>query len=353
MLGRYMKTFLMTQIEKMKANPRSTAVAIVVLALLIFINTLSIMGNNKNFAGDGHKLVTVSQGMTAGEIAMLLHEEKLVQHPDIFLIEARLKGLGSKLQAGTYKIECGASNGEIVSVLASGKILQNIFTVPEGYNVVKTARKLEAEGLGKAEKFIAAARDYTPYGYMQTDNPYVIFKAEGFLFPATYEIPVKATETEILQLMVKQFDEEMRRGGVIQATEEAGLKLRDVVNLAAMVELEAVFPEEQPRIAGVFLKRLDIGMPIQSDTTIQYILGAQKEIITFKDTEINNPYNTYQNMGLPPGPIASPGMSAIKAVLSPEKTDYLYFVAEKDGHHHFSKTYDEHLQAIEKIHGEN
>ena len=128
--------------------------------------------------------------------------------------------------------------------------------------------------------------------------------------------------------------------------------MRDVVNLASMVELEAVYAEEQPKIAGVFLKRIAIGMPIQSDTTIQYILGAQKEVITFKDTEIESPYNTYQNMGLPPGPIGSPGIKAIKAVLEPETSDYLYFVAEKDGHHHFSKTYDEHLQAINKIHGE-
>ena len=116
--------------------------------------------------------------------------------------------------------------------------------------------------------------------------------------------------------------------------------------------LEAVFKEEQPRIAGVFLRRLQIYMPIQSDTTIQYILGGeQKAEITIADTRIENPYNTYVNSGLPPGPVGSPGMDAIKAVLNPENTDYLYFVAEKDGHHRFTRTYEEHLQAIEDIHG--
>lgn len=129
------------------------------------------------------------------------------------------------------------------------------------------------------------------------------------------------------------------------------MSIRDLVNMAALVEMEAVFKEEQPRIAGVFLRRLEIYMPIQSDTTIQYILGTQKEEITIADTRIQNPYNTYQNPGLPPGPISSPGMSAIKAVLNPEKTEYLYFVAEKDGHHRFTKTYAEHLKAIEDIHG--
>lgn len=338
--------------NKCREKPYVAAVSALVLLLVILGATLGIMGSNKNFAGSGYKLITVQQGMTAGEIADLLHSENLVQHPDVFRMEAQLKGLGKKLQAGTYKIQCGASNSEIVSVLASGEVLHNVFTVPEGYNVVKTAKKLEAEGMGSADKFMAAARSYAPYAYMQTDNPQVLFKAEGFLFPATYEIPVNATEEQIVQMMVEQFDREMQRNGILQKTQEQGLNLRDVVNLASMVELEAVYAEEQPKIAGVFLKRIAIGMPIQSDTTIQYILGAQKEVITFKDTEIESPYNTYQNMGLPPGPIGSPGIKAIKAVLEPETSDYLYFVAEKDGHHHFSKTYDEHLQAINKIHGE-
>ena len=116
-----------------------------------------------------------------------------------------------------------------------------------------------------------------------------------------------------------------------------------------MVEMEAIFNDEQPRIAGVFLKRLEIGMPIQSDTTIQYILGEQKEIVTYADLKIPSPYNTYINAGLPPGPVACPGLSAIKAVLQPEQTDYLYFVAQKDGHHRFTKTYAEHLKAIDDI----
>ena len=233
--------------------------------------------------------------------------------------------------------------------MAKGRIKLLRFTVPEGYTVVKTAKKLEEEGLGSADKFIAAAKAYAPYAYMQTDDPNVLFKAEGFIYPATYEMPVGLSEEKMLAFFVRQFDEYMREEKILDACSAKGLKLRDVVNLAAMVELEAVFAEEQPRIAGVFLKRLEIGMPIQSDTTIQYLLGAQKEVITFDDTKIKSPYNTYQNPGLPPGPIASPGMSAIKAVLAPEKTDYLYFVAEKDGHHRFTKTYSEHLRAIDEI----
>ena len=323
--------------------------AVVVIPLLGFMLMLGIRGNNKDFAASGQHLIMIKEGMTTADIATLLHEKKLVKDPVAFRMEARFKNLADKLQAGPYQIEGGLSNSQIVDVMVKGHIKQIRFTVPEGFTVVKTAKKLEAEGLGKADKFIAAAKDYAPYAYMQTDNPNVLFKAEGFIFPATYDFPVGISEEDMLKIMVEQFDKEMQASGVAKTVQEKNLNMRDVVNMAAMVEMEAVFPEEQPRIAGVFLKRVAIGMPIQSDTTIQYILGAQKEIITFADTEIQNPYNTYQNMGLPPGPIASPGLKAIQAVLAPEDNEYLYFVAEKDGHHRFTKTYKEHLQAIKDI----
>ena len=322
---------------------------LIVVPLLGFLAVLHTRGDNKDFAASGPHLIIVQEGMTTADIAQLLHEKKLVKDPTAFRWEARYKGLATKLQAGPYQIEGGLSNGAIVDVMVKGRIKQLRFTVPEGFTVVKTAKKLEAEGLGKADKFIAAAKNYAPFDYMQTDNPDVLFKAEGFIYPATYELPVGLSEDKILAILVGQFDEYMREEKIPEKCAQQGLQLRQVVNLAAMVELEAVFAEEQPRIAGVFLKRLAIGMPIQSDTTIQYLLGSQKEIITFDDTKIQSPYNTYQNPGLPPGPIGSPGMSAIKAVLEPEKTEYLYFVAEKDGHHRFTKTYSEHLRAIDEI----
>lgn len=306
-------------------------------------------GNNKDFAIKGSCIIEVKPGMTTADIANMLHEKKLVKNPTEFRLEARLKGLAEKLQAGIYQIDGGLSNAEIVDVMAKGRILVMHFTVPEGFTIERTARKIEAEGLGKADKFIAFAKDYAPYDYMQTDNPDVKYKAEGFIYPATYDLPTGISEEKLLQILVEQFDKTISSSGVKKNIEERNLKIRDVVNMASMVEMEAVFPDEQSRIAGVFLKRVEIGMPIQSDTTIQYLLGEQKEIVTYEDLKIKSPYNTYINAGLPPGPIACPSLSAIKAVLNPENTDYLYFVAEKDGHHRFTKTYGEHLKAIDDI----
>ena len=323
--------------------------AIFVLAVAGVLGWMHIMGDNKEFAKEGAQIVHVKVGMTTADIADMLHEKQLVKDPKAFKFEARFKGLANKLQAGMYKIEGGMSNGAIVNEFANGRIELIDFIVPEGFNVVKTGRKLESLGLGSAEKFIELAKNYAPYDYMKTDNPHVIFKTEGFLYPATYKVPYGASEEEYLRILVRHFNEVMEKNGVLEAVKKRDLNMRDVVNMAAMVEMEAVYAEEQPRIAGVFLKRVEIGMPIQSDTTIQYILGAQKETITFKDTEIDNPYNTYQNYGLPPGPIGSPSLSAIQAVLEPEQTDYLYFVAQNDGHHRFSRTYAEHLRAIDEI----
>ena len=325
------------------------ASAIFVLAVAGVLGWMHIMGDNKEFAKEGAQIVHVKVGMTTADIADMLHEKQLIKNPKAFKFEARFKGLANKLQAGMYKIEGGMSNGAIVNEFANGRIELIDFIVPEGFNVVKTGRKLESLGLGSAEKFIELAKNYAPYDYMKTDNPHVIFKTEGFLYPATYKVPYGASEEEYLRILVRHFNEVMEKNGVLEAVKKRDLNMRDVVNMAAMVEMEAVYAEEQPRIAGVFLKRVEIGMPIQSDTTIQYILGAQKETITFKDTEIDNPYNTYQNYGLPPGPIGSPSLSAIQAVLEPEQTDYLYFVAQNDGHHRFSRTYAEHLRAIDEI----
>ena len=310
---------------------------------------LSSQGDNKDFAVTGNRMILIKQGMSTADIAQLLHAKKLVKSPKAFALEARYRGLAEKLQAGMYQVKGGSSNSELVDTFFKGRAMVYRFVVPEGYSIRKIAAKLQQEELGREDKFLQAAADYAPYAYMKTDNSAVKYKAEGFTFPATYEIPFGYSEKQILAQMVQTFDAKVKEAGIKKLCQEQDRSLRDVVNLAAMVELEAVFEDEQPRIAGVFLKRLEIGMPIQSDTTIQYLLGKQKEVVLYSDLRIDSPYNTYRNPGLPPGPIGSPGIKAMQAVLQPERTDYLYFVAEKDGHHRFTKSFAEHQRAINDI----
>ncbi|MEG0797615.1 MAG: endolytic transglycosylase MltG [Acidaminococcaceae bacterium] len=322
-----------------------------ILALAVGIYWYNNYSNSNTALATGQKvLVKVTQGMTTADIATLLHKNKLVNTPESFRMEAKFRGLERSLQAGEYELVTGMSNREIVEVLSKGQVRYETFTVPEGYTIVQIAKKLEKEGLGSAEAFKAAAQNYTPYPYMETTNPDVIYKAEGFVYPSTYYLSPGSNEKDILFTMVQEFNSKLTVAIREQAKAE-NMSIRDLINMAALVEKEAVFPEERPLIAGVFLKRLRIYMPIQSDTTIQYILGEQKEEISIADTKLASPYNTYQHPGLPPGPIASPSMASITAVLNPEPTECLYFVADLQGHHHFTKTYKEHLAKIDEIHG--
>lgn len=325
--------------------------ASIILVLAVGCYWVFYYSNDNDSLATGQKVkFSVKSGMTTADIAVMLHKLRLVNTPESFRMEAKFRGLDSALQAGEYEIITGMSNKDIVEILSKGEVRYDVFTVPEAFTINQIAAKLEAEGLGKADKFKAAAKNYTPYPYMETTNKDVIYKAEGFAYPSTYYLNSGTEEKDILSMMVKEFNTRL----TMQMRENAkkiNMSIHDVVTLASLVEEEAVFPEERPLIAGVFLKRLSIYMPIQSDTTVQYVLGVQKEEITFADLKVDSPYNTYLHPGLPPGPIANPGIDAIKAVLNSENTDYLYFVADKQGHHQFTKTYKEHLNKIEEIHG--
>ena len=202
-------------IEKLKTlvrdNPVQAAAGalavLLVAGVVAFTIYLNGQGNNKDFAVEGSRLIVVKDGMTTADIAELLHEKKLVKNPAAFKMEARWKGLATKLQAGAYQIDGGMSNQQIVDVMVKGRIKQVRFTVPEGYSVAKTAKKLEAEGLGSADKFMAAAKDYAPYSYMQTDDSNVfdcIVLAEEIF--NLYRIDIFAAGDDDIFLTVNEID---------------------------------------------------------------------------------------------------------------------------------------------------
>jgi UPF0755 protein len=323
--------------------------SILVLAAIVLGITIHA-NNNKNLATGESIIITVAPGMTNADIATMLQNKKLINSPVFFRLQSKFARMERSLQAGEYEIMSGMSNWEIIDLFSKGQVRHKTLTIPEGYTIEQIAKKIEESGLGSAEEFKKAAKDYAPYSYMETDNINVIFKAEGFAYPSTYYLSPGSSEKEILAIMVKEFDTQLTED-MRQKAKDKNISIRDLVNLASLVEKEAVFPEERPIIAGVFLKRLQIKMPLQSDTTIQYILGVQKKEISIADTKIDSPYNTYLYAELPPGPIASPSISTINAVLEPKQTNYLYFVADLEGHHHFTETYQDHLKEIEKIHG--
>ena len=291
--------------------------------------------------------ITVKPGMDADAIAGQLLAHGVIDSKFSFWWQVKTGGLQDKFKAGTYLLHPGMKTEDAIGKLISGETTSIKFTIPEGFGIKEIAERLSDEGLVDKEKFLKLAKDYAPYDYVEK-HEHARYAAEGFLFPDTYEIQSDVSEKEIMAMMAQDFDQRLTKKLRARA-EEMNLSIYDLVTLASLVEKEARYEEDRPIIAQVFFKRLRIGMPLQSDTTLQYLLDAPKEDVSIADTKMESPYNTYQNYGLPPGPIASPGMATIEAVLYPADTDYLYFVADRQGHNHYSNTYAEHLAIVDEV----
>ena len=298
---------------------------------------------------DGTQVLVIEKGQTGSEIADMLFERGLIRSTQGFKLWLYLSGTNDKLQTGHYQIPNKVTVRELISLLQEGHVESIRVTIPEGYSVGDIAIVLEKNQIMKAKDFLAEAKTYVPYPYMKGTKP-ATYPVEGFLFPSTYEIPVGATPREVIQMMADEMNRYLTPA-VKKQIQAQHMSIHDFVTLASIVERESLFDADRPTIAGVFKKRLAHGIPLQSDATISYVLGYAKENVTIGDTQLQSPYNTYVSKGLPPGPIANPGKKSLDAVLHSENTDYLYFVADKEGHNHFSKTYEEHLAEVNKIYG--
>jgi UPF0755 protein len=253
-------------------------------------------------------------------------------------------------QTGNYELFPNQPLPVVAAQLLEGKVVQSGFTIREGWNIKQMGDSFEKQGLFKAADFIAATKEIPKdkFPWLPDGLPHL----EGFLFPETYKVPKETiTPKGVVTQMLKQFEQvalpEYKKAAATQK-----LSLLQWVSLSSVVEKEAVVPIERPRIAGVFTTRLTKNMRLESDPTVEYGLGIKQTAdrpLTFAEVKRPNPYNTYMNAGIPPGPIASPGIGSLKAVLAPDSTDLLFFVAKYDGTHIFSKTLKEHVAATNSI----
>jgi UPF0755 protein len=289
--------------------------------------------------------VNIPRGSGTKAIGEILESEGVISSWRIFQLKAKLSDNDGKFKAGDYSLSPGMDIDTIINELLVGKGSGNTvrFTIPEGYDLKKIADKLEEQGLISRENFFQEIESGQFDYWFVKDLKAGKDRLEGYLYPETYEIYVDSNEHQIIDKMLAQFNKVFTEAHISQM-EASGRSLEEIMILASIIEREAVVSEDRPVIAGVFLSRLDIQMPLQSCATIQYILGEQKPVLSTADTRIPSPYNTYLNAGLPPAPICSPGIESINASLWPEITDYLYFLAKGDGSHVFSKTYEEHLR---------
>ncbi len=302
-------------------------------------------------------LVDIPSGANREIIAAILYDHGLIHNELAFRVYVQRLEPSRDFVAGRYQLSPAMGIEQIVDKIQSGNVYVETawFTIPEGFSLQQTAARLEELGHVKSDKFLQLAASppsalIKRFAFLEeidsTDLDYIL---EGYLFPDTYEIYTHATEQDIITMMLSQTETVLKRNNG-NNLEQIGYTLHEVLTMASIVERETRVDHERERVAGVFYNRLDIGQRLESCATIQYILGETKEFLTLEDLQIPSPYNTYQNEGLPPGPIAAPGEKSIKAALNPEEHDFFFFNYKYDntGEHYFSRTLDEHNRNVQK-----
>jgi UPF0755 protein len=299
----------------------------------------------------GGVFVTVPHGASSRGVARLLENNGVVRSAIAFEIYARRHPRRS-LEAGEYFFDHAVSGRDVFWKLAKGDVYQIPFTVREGETLYDIAHDLETGHFLSADDFVKAASDPM---LVRDIDPHAL-TLEGFLFPATYQMPRHPIAVELTAAMVKKFKEQWVRISPPMAGDDktrlpSGYPISSIVTLASLVERETPKKDERPLVAGVFENRLRKDMMLQCDPTVIYVMqqeGRYNGTLSGADLHVHSPYNTYEHTGLPPGPIGNPGEASLRAALHPAETEYLYFVANTEGGHFFSATLAEHNRNVTK-----
>ncbi len=300
---------------------------------------------------DSKIMVEIPNGSSTNSIAEILSEHNLIRDKRVFKYYAKKIKADNQLQAGNYILSKNMDTDELLRVLKKGGASGNTvnITIIEGLTLKETAQSI-ADQMGlsydRLVSLMENADNYRAEFQFLTDNP-GIKNLQGYLMPETYNIYKNSDEEKIVKILLSQFDK-FYKANMLPLLAGSKLSMEDTINLASIVEKEAVLDEERDEVAATFLNRLAINMKLQSCATVNYAHGVWKERLTNEDTAIDSPFNTYIVTGLPPMPINSPGRESIIAVLEPANVDYLYFVAKGDGSHYFSNNYEDHLAAKNK-----
>lgn len=312
-------------------------------------NTLLLLPLAVACSGEGQGepvRVRVPEGASFAQVADSLHKRDIIAVPWAFSIYARATGKADRVKPGTYAFRPGTGWARLLDDLVAGRILSFRLVVPEGFDIDDIAPRIAEVSGVSVDSVRTLLLDSAFVAKMGVPGPTM----EGYLYPATYTLPVDTRAESVVTKMVESYREawtEERQA----AAQQRGMTERQVVTLASIIEKEARQPEEMPLISAVYHNRLRIGMALQADPTVQYALGVHRERLLYSsiDSVADHPYNTYRRRGLPPGPIGSPSARAMDAALAPADTSVLYFVARPDGSHVFTRTLDEHNRAKASI----
>ncbi len=321
----------------------SAAAVVIIIATIVLLYT-HFNSPPKSMYRENHVdefyLFTVSSGESVYHIGRNLRKNEYIRSSRFFVMVVRIRRLAGEIKAGEYRIEPSFKTTEIMDVLKTGAVVTQKFTIPEGFHMRQIAEVLDQSGIVDGEEFLDACYDRS----ILAKYAIPFENVEGYLYPDTYIVAKGLSPEKIITMMIDRFFEVVYSIPVGEYSDE---ELGELIIIASLVEREARIESERPVIAAVFYNRLMNGKRLESCATVQYVLGKTKERLLFSDLKVKSPYNTYLNKGLPPGPIANPGVDSIHAAMYPADVDYLFFVSKHDGSHYFSTTYSEHLKAIE------
>jgi UPF0755 protein len=288
------------------------------------------------------QIINIPEGLGIKTISRSLKSAGLIRNATAFYLLGVVQGKSS-LKAGEYNLNPGMTPFEILEILKQGRVVQHKITIPEGFNIFQIANLLREKGLSDKETFLNLCSDPNILEYWEIKGT----TTEGYLFPETYFFSKGISERRILDAMIRNFwnifKPEMR-----EKAKELGFTVHKIVTLASLIEKETALPEERSLISAVFHNRLKERIRLQCDPTVIYGLKNFNGNLTKKDLLKKTPYNTYKKRGLPPGPIANPGLGCLKAALYPANVRYKYFVSRNDGSHEFSETLRQHNRAVLK-----
>ncbi len=288
-------------------------------------------------------IVDIAPGSSLTRVAADLQQRQIVRQALVLRILARWHGQEQQIQAGRYRFSASATPAQVLDRLVRGDVIKVSLTIPEGFTLRQIARRIDEAGFGSEDALLKLAYDADFIASLNIDAA----SLEGYLFPETYSFVQEISEGALLRMMVEQFQQRLT-DDLREAAGSLDLSLHEHVTLASLIEKETGLVEEMPLISSVFHNRLIANMRLQTDPTAVYDLEDFSGTVTRAHLANPSPYNTYLIRGLPPGPIASPGLAALTAAVFPAQTDYYYFVSRKDGSHHFSRNLREHNQAIQR-----
>jgi len=310
--------------------------------ILIFAGLLFFKASRPMSESTQTQIFEVKSGMTLKQVSQELFHQNLIRSANAFQTIAFIQDKEKRIKVGEYYISPSMLPNEILQRITSGKTVLHSVTIPEGYRITEIADLLEGRDLVDKNIFLQQAKNVDLLEGIATGS------LEGYLFPDTYHFGKRTTEIKIINKMVETFKERALKQDFLKRAEDLGFSFHEIITLASLIEKETGKDSERKKISSVFHNRLKKNMLLQTDPTVIYAIDVFDGNIRKRDLKIDSPYNTYLYKGLPPGPIANPGLKSITAALYPADTSNLYFVSKQDGSHKFSATLNEHNLAVQK-----